>query len=33
MRFIITAQAGEQPTGTDAGLDAELLAAYMRFNE
>jgi hypothetical protein len=33
MRFIITAQAGERPTGTDAGLDEELLAAYMRFNE
>jgi hypothetical protein len=33
MRFIITAQAGDTPTGTDASLDEQLLAAYMRFNE
>jgi hypothetical protein len=33
MRFIITAQAGEQPTTSDAGFDEQLLAAYMRFNE
>jgi hypothetical protein len=33
MRFIITAQAGDPPTAPDAGLDEELLAAYMRFNE
>lgn len=33
MRFIITAQAGDAPQGTDAGFDEALLAAYMRFNE
>ena len=35
MRFIITAQAGADKPGPDAGggLDAGLLTAYMRFNE
>jgi hypothetical protein len=33
MRFIITAQAGDTPQGTDVGFDEALLAAYMRFNE
>lgn len=35
MRFIITAQAGADRTGTEPPLDfdAELFKAYMRFNE
>ena len=33
MRFIITAQAADAPAAADAGLDEDLLAAYMRFNE
>jgi hypothetical protein len=34
MRFIITAQAAtDKPAAGDAGLDEQLLAAYMRFNE
>ncbi len=35
MRFIITAQPGENPPegGAQPGFDAELFKAYMRFNE
>ncbi len=37
MRFIITAQAGtgdtNAGTGTEAGFDEKLFAAYMKFNE
>lgn len=33
MRFIITAQASDTPQAAEAGLDENLLAAYMRFNE
>jgi len=35
MRFIITAQPGENPSKgeTQPGFDAELFKAYMRFNE
>ena len=35
MRFIITAQASAEPSGSEAGggLDTSLLTAYMHFNE